>query len=57
MFETTQVKEQDTQDTAERSFKKDRQRSAKDRSWHASCQEICGRLKPCGNKHCSNYHR
>ena len=58
MFETTQVKEQDTQDIAERSFKKDRQRSAKDRSWrYASCQEICGRLKPCGNKHCSNYHR
>ena len=41
MFETTQVKEQDTQDTAERSFKKDRQRSTKDRSWrYASCQEM-----------------
>ena len=63
MFETTQVKEQDTQDTAERSFKKDRQCSTKDRFWrYSSCQEISGRLKPCGNKHCSNdrsshYHR
>ena len=22
-----------------------------------SCFDLCGRLKPCGNKHCSNYRK
>ena len=41
-----------------RKFQKRQKMEQRDRyNPNCTCEKLCGRLKPCGNKYCSNYKK
>lgn len=45
----------DRGDKVERDTRAPRKPYVKESYSHHSCQDLCGRVTPCGNKACSNY--